>query len=306
VEYLHQTGFRPKIIILGLEFLDFMETPQQRSASSAPQVRPDGEGHPITRWFWRFDSLFSLAAVSDAIRTLLIQHDDEAETITSRGFNPLKQYRPIVRNEGYYGLFQQRAQENTQLYLKKARGSLAMDDFAHLHAILDVAAESGSEVKLIIYPYHAQILALFEETGLWLTFEEWKNLLTREISAARKRHPSARFTLFDFSGYGSYNCERIPEKGDRKMAAHWYWEAGHFKKELGDVVLESIFSRSTDPLQMAESDKLDVFGFQLDESISALTLNSQRIYHERSECMQLYPELFVESAALVNGAHNRY
>jgi hypothetical protein len=156
---------------------------------------------------------------------------------------------------------------------------------------------------LIIYPYHAQILALFEETGLANAFEEWKAAVTREVSAARQRHPGAQITLFDFSGYGSYNCERIPDKGDRATSTRWYWEAGHFKKQLGDILLESIFSRSLLTEMAKGSRSSAIFGFQLDDSNSAGNL--KRINHERTECKQSYPELFTDAAALVEFERSR-
>ncbi|SFN76821.1 hypothetical protein SAMN05216386_1771 [Nitrosospira briensis] len=301
VEYLHQIGIKPKVVVLGVEFLDFMEAPQN-AASTILHQHPANDRHPVTHWFWRFDSLFSLGSVKDTIRTLFIQYDNEAAIMTSRGFNPLNEYGPIMRREGYYPLFRQRAQENTKTYLKKAKGSLSSADFDHLRAILDIAAKSGSDVKLIIYPYHAQILALFEETRLWSSFWKWKDLLVREVSAAKQRHPGARIALFDFSGYGNYNCEKIPAKGDRTTATRWYWEAGHFKKELGDIVLESVFSNSANTFQMinVEQDKPDTFGFQLNESNTILNL--RRIYQERSRCMKSHPALFVEAIELVAGA----
>ena len=304
VEYLNQIGIKPKVIVLGVEFLDFMTAPQ-KPAFAIPQARRIDDRHPVTRWFWRFDTLFSLASLKDAVHTLFIQHNNETETITPRGFNPLNEYGSMVRREGYYALFQQRALENTETYLRKAKGSLSLADFDHLRVILDTAAESHSDVKLIIYPYHAQILALFEEAGLWSAFEEWKSLIIREVSTARQRHPTARVTLFDFSGYGSYNCEKIPGKGDRKSTTRWYWEAGHFKKELGAVMLDLAFSPANFVQAMhAEPDTRGVFGFQLDESNRAL--NQQRVYLERSECMRIYPELFVEAANLVEGARKRH
>ncbi|HEX8873162.1 MAG TPA: hypothetical protein VF780_00940, partial [Nitrosospira sp.] len=298
-EYLHQIGIKPKAAIVGVEFLDFLEVHQARTAATSPVHPVDGDRHSVARWFWRFDSLFSLASLKDAIRTLFLQRDDEAETMTSRGFNPLKEYGPIVRSEGYFTLFRQRAQENTRTYLRKAQGLLSRSDFGHLRAILDLAAESGSDTTLIIYPYHAQILAIFEEVGLAHTFEEWKNLLISEVSAARLRHPDANIALYDFSGYGRYNCERIPAKGDRVSATRWYWEAGHFKKQLGDIVLASAFSGSTGPRPVAHDvpETPGKFGFRLEESNR--TRNIERIRLERSECMQDYPELFAEVAALV-------
>jgi hypothetical protein len=301
-EYLHQVGIKPKVVIVGVEFLDFLEI--QRAAVASPHPVTE---HPVTQWFWRFDILFSLASLKDAIRTLYLQHDNEGETMTSRGFNPFKNYESLARREGYFALFRQRAQENTRIFFRKAKGSLSQADFDHLHAILDLAAESGSDVTLVIYPYHAQILALFEKTGLALAFEEWKELLIHEVSAARQRHPGARIALFDFSGYNSYNCEKIPAKGDRMSATRWYWEAGHFKKQLGDIILESIFSGPANPELIPHdgSGTPEKFGFRLEES--SRILNIQRIRLERLECVRYYPELFAEVAALVadESSHNK-
>jgi hypothetical protein len=298
MEYLRQNGIRPKVIILGMEFLDFMQAPSKNDIFVAPNH--SNVAFPSANpWFWHFDTLFSLASVSDAVRTLLIQDNQEVETITSRGFNPLKQYRPIARDEGYYSLFQQRAQENAKVYLKKSAGSLALGDFAHLQAILDIAAELGSEVKLIIYPYHAQILVLFEETGLWPAFEDWKKILMKEIAVALRRHPRTNTALFDFSGYGSYNCEKIPARGDRTSTTEWYWEAGHFKGELGAIMLESLLSspEGSGKSHFHAAASEDMFGFQLDESTNAA--NSRRISRERLHCKQNYPELFTNAASLV-------
>jgi len=49
--------------------------------------------------------------------------------------------------------------------------------------------------------------------------------------------------LWDFSQFNDYTEEAIPAKGDRQAKMRWYWEAGHFKKELGDLVLNRIFGR---------------------------------------------------------------
>lgn len=302
VEYLYQIDAKPKIIILGMEFLDFMESGQAAAPVISHTSSIDRGPHPDS-WFWRFDTLFSLASLKDAMRTLSIQGDEEADVMTPYGFNPLRGYMSIARREGYFRLFKQRAQENTRIYLRKANGSLSLGDFAHLNAILDLAAESGSEANLIIYPYHAQILALFQEAGLANAFEEWKMALISEVSAARARHPDARITLFDFSGYGPYNCERIPENGDLATSTHWYWEAGHFKKQLGDILLDSIFSRSSLSEQAEGRRQPEIFGFQLDESNSAENL--KRISLERDQCKQSYPELFADAVALVQLERSR-
>jgi hypothetical protein len=209
----------------------------------------------------------------------------------------------MARSEGYYALFRQRAQENARVYLRKAKGRPSAADAAHLAAILQLAARSGIAVKLVIYPYHAQILAypyhaqilaLFEESGLWPAFEAWKRQLTGMVAALRQDHPTARLELFDFSGYSALHCERIPAKADRLADTRWYWEGGHFKKALGERVLERLLSD-------APGDS--AFGFRLEADTAAA--NRRRIVAERQQCLRDYPALFQESAALVAAALRR-
>ena len=270
LEHLHRVGHKPKLIILGLDFLDFIDEPEETSTLKTPEnLQP--KQHPVEQLFWRFDILFSLTSLRDVLNTLIIQHKKEPSIITPHGFNPLNEYRALALNEGYYPIFRQRAEENAKIYLKKARGSLNTD-LDHPSAILEMAAQSDIDVRLIIYPYHAQILVLFETTGLWHFFEDWKLQVTSKISALKKRYPEANIELFDFSGYSFYNCEHIPNKEDRKTETRWYWEGGHFKKELGDIVLEQILSEPNKGLHEVSGTK---FGMKLEQQ--NVFANRQRI-----------------------------
>lgn len=292
VEYLDRIGINPKLLIIGLEFLDFIDDPERPTSLV---VSSDQQGkHPIENRFWRFDCLYSLTSVKDALRTLIIQREKESQTITARGFNPLQQYRALVRNEGYYAIFNQKAKENAKMYLRKARGTRSNADFVHLRAVLELAARSGIEVKLVVYPYHGQVLALFESSGLWPVFDDWKLQVTREITVLRQRFPSASIKFFDFSGYSSQSCERIPTAGDRKTETRWYWEGGHFKKELGEMMMKRILSGpGNDSAELSGSR----FGAELEQQ--NVPANRQRIVEERTRCLRAYPELFEDSANLI-------
>ena len=254
--------------------------------------------HPIEKRFWRFDSLFSLTSLKDALHTIRIQREESPETITSRGFNPLKQYRLHARAEGYHALFSQKANENAKVFLRKAGGSFSIADFGHLNATLELAEQSQVQTKIVIYPYHAQILALFEAAGLWPFFESWKQRVTHDLFAIQQRFPNARVELFDFSGYSTYACERIPDKGDLTTDTRWYWEGGHFKKALGEIMLERI---SAEP--SAASNKESVFGMKLEPH--NWSENQMRIAAERASCLRDYPALFDDSANLVAALRNR-
>ena len=95
----------------------------------------------------------------------------------------------------------------------------------------------------MIYPYHAHLLEIFHEADLWPVFEEWKRALVRIVAA--EDHGSRdvpHVQLWDFSDYNSLSTEPVPEPADRTTSTHWYWEAGHFKQELGDVMLLQMFA----------------------------------------------------------------
>ena len=113
-------------------------------------------------------------------------------------------------------------------------------------------ARDRTDVHLIIYPYHAQLMAMFEDAGLLGTMDEWKRMLVREADAARARHPDAHISVWDFSGYGDMRCERIPAPGDTRSVTRWYWEAGHFKSTLGELMLQRIFGRGVTLITSAE------------------------------------------------------
>lgn len=286
---LLEAGVRPRTVILGVEFIDFLEAAAKRKAGTTVAATPARGAQ-----FWRFDTLFSLASVKDAIRTLRIQRIEEVATIAPDGFNPLREYRAVVREDGYYKIFKQRAQESAATFRRKSTTALAPEDFDSLHTFLLTSSAMNAEVKLVIYPYHAQLLALFEAAGLWPLFEEWKRRLVAEVATMSKNDPTARITLFDFSGFGPYNCERIPRADEPGVATKWYWEAGHFKKELGDIVLDRVMAGG--PNETAGA----AFGVTLDAATQES--NTRRIAHERAKCAATQPDLFESALRLAVAA----
>jgi len=103
LEYLERQQALPQRLILGLEFLDFLQTSpaQPQSPTASLPAAATNSRHPVERLAWRLDTLFSLSALRDAIRTPLLQHAANPETLTTEGFNPLLDYRPVARREGY-------------------------------------------------------------------------------------------------------------------------------------------------------------------------------------------------------------
>jgi hypothetical protein len=144
-------------------------------------------------------------------------------------------------------LFRQRAESNLRqwtirpVHLGVAEGGPGAQP-ALFEAGLQKALGHGSKIYVIIYPYHAEIRLMMEKVGLTPLFGEWK----RQLVAAVERHSAGgNIELWDFSGLTPQTSEAIPEKNDRRTHMVYYWEAGHFKKAMGDLVMGRLLGQDT-------------------------------------------------------------
>jgi hypothetical protein len=276
-------GRPPRHVVAGVEFIDALTERPVHPAAAAPPFAPAAQGWRAR--LWQADTLYSFASLKDALVTVAIQHQADAAVATLRGHNPLQQYHQAAAIEGYAALFGQRAAENTRKLAALADGGLhAAAVRAQVAGLIDAAAAAQPRVAvdLVIYPYHAQLLALFERARLWPRFEAWKEILVEEAEAGRRRHPGARIAIHDFSGYGAIQCEAIPAPGSAART-RWYWEAGHFKPALGDIVMARV-------LGTAGAAAPAGFGFALERG--TLAANRERIAAERAACAQRHAALF--------------
>jgi hypothetical protein len=109
-------------------------------------------------------------------------------------------------------------------------------ELSALEEILATAERRGLRVDLVLYPYHATQLLLFDDVGLWDAFASWK----AELAATGHRYPGV--TISDFAVIDDATRQPIPAPEDRPGRSPWYWEGGHFKRELGDRVLRAIMA----------------------------------------------------------------
>lgn len=261
--WLENANCFPKTIILGVEFFDFL-------GGAEPRPLPTLVTHPPPQRDARFfaESVFSITGLRDSLSTVVLQRARYPASLTDRGFNPLFNYIPEVEQSGHYVLFRQRAEENLRhwagkpLRLKPQQERFS-DDEALVEAIVKKAAQQGSTTYLVIYPYHAEICLMIERLGMGQLFADWKRLVV-DI-AARASRKDSKVEVWDFSALGAETLETIPMKGDRKTHLQNYWEAGHFKRELGDRIIDRLLG------------KQDNFGVKLDSSNIAHWVNEDRL-----------------------------
>lgn len=225
-------------VIIGLDFADFLADDAPLPGGLERYAALD-DGMPARLIV---QSHLSIRAALDTARTLLAQGDPYAEHMTDAGFNPLRQYLPIVRQEGHAAVAEQRSRENIAAYLKRARTLRAPDggpnralvELAHL---LADARSRGIEVQLFTYPYHADLLETLADLELWPLLEDWK----RQIRALALAPETRAASLWDFTTFNSYTTERIPPPGDTASDMAWYWEPGHFKASFGEVMIAAMY-----------------------------------------------------------------
>lgn len=239
--WLQAAGRLPRTIFLGVEFFDFL-------GGAAAKPLPTLATQPAPRIDPRFlgEDVFSLIGLRDSCSTLLAQRARYPAITTERGFNPLLEYIPEVAQSGHYALFRQRAQENVRNWLRKPRRIRAQDgtpcnDEIDLDAILRLTTAAGCNVHLLMYPYHAQNRMLVERLGLGGLLQDWKRLVVTMANGYAEH--GAKVDIWDFSGIAPETLEPIPPKGDHHTRLVHYWEAGHFKKALGDMVLARILGQ---------------------------------------------------------------
>lgn len=281
------------LVLLGLDFLDFRANPSAQVGSARPPAQPDDPWQGLRS---RTSALLTIDALSDSLGTLKAQRDPYATALTETGFNPMRDYVGIARSEGYYAMFRQRDQENAKnyalgwnsIYMADRRPSPAFDAVRQI-----IAAGHGGKpaIRLVIYPYHAHTLVLFQQAGLWPAFEAWKRELARLVDNASA---GVDVELWDFSSFSPYADEKVPPPGDKASELRWYWEAGHFKKALGDALLARVFGAAGEDAQWGRR----LMSQGLDEHLRRL--RSARDAYERA-----HPADVAELAALIAAADLR-
>lgn len=242
-------------VLLSLDFTDFL-TPGQRSGGKARNFTRQstgelaylttGQANPNYFGIKMLDyyrSLFSLDAFVASLKTLALQSDSASDR-DDAGFNPARDFAKTVRIEGPRALFDQKMQVldqkySAKWYMRDAAGQLnqSFDDIAEF---LSIAAERRVEVYLFTNPFHQSYWDLLEEQGLKKQYSDW----LASIEALARTHEIASLALWDFSMDSPYIHEEIPARGAITDPLNWFWEPAHYRRELGDIMLESMLSES--------------------------------------------------------------
>ena len=135
-----------------------------------------------------------------------------------------------------------------------------------LREIIALASERNFRLTIVINPIHARHTYVYAASGLWPFYEKWKHDLA---SAAEQSARPDLVSLWDFSGISPCTAEIMSAKGNAVLSMRWYRESSHFKRELGDLVLDQALGRHTDGVCPG-------LGLRLDTSTIEAALANQR------------------------------
>lgn len=293
---------KPEVVVWGIDFMDFLvdagEPIRAKTVGAGGGrllVNSDGSRNPgrVLQQVRDYgEATFTLGAFLDSVQTIGSQRNPYSADLTPLGFNPMRDYLKITADEGYWAVFRQRDVENIKAYLRRpkdiydaaGRSSPALDN---LHQVLRLCRQHGIALQLVIYPYHAHLLEIIRITGHWPAFEAWKRAVVHIVAEEARTAGGESIPLWDFSGFNELASEAVPPKSDRQTKMRWYWEAGHFKRELGDLILERLF----DPTESRTG-----FGVLLDTSnieeqiaaIRAQEVNYRRVFSQEIEELERF------------------
>lgn len=236
-------------IIMGVDFLDFLD---RETFFQKPRVEDKERFYRMRLLYldppnprkYRYvvkeqaSLIFSLDSFFASLMTLSRQAGNSS-TINEYGLNTAQDYVGIIRREGLDALFVQKITElgenlsRAPLSLTSSDGAMQSPAFGHLQRLIDVAGELDIDVTLFVSPYHFSYLHLLADVGLIGEFWRWKSLLVDQLDHSDV-HPA---TLWDFSIFSQPVMESVPlDRPNTEM--EWYWEPAHYRRELGDRMLD--------------------------------------------------------------------
>lgn len=242
-------------VYLSIDFVDFLMR-EGRPASGVAinwstntgrlRYAFDGSGNDDYIWTSLVDhyrALFSLGALISSVRTVALQSLGQSDR-DDHGFNPAMDFRASVAIEGPHALFSQKMQMLKEKYsqswsLRYEDGSLS-SDFSVLDRFLDVAEEKGVRVIMFTNPFHEQFWRLLKDEQLAEQHQEWLELIVDRL----QKRGSDNVEFWDFSADSAYIHESVPGAGVKGDALKWFWEPAHYRRELGDLMLEAMINES--------------------------------------------------------------
>jgi len=181
--------------------------------------------------------IFSFGMFIDSLKTILYQSDNETHHdngLKNQNFilDSMKRAKPEFFFERVEKNYFNKYYENFSFDSKFGNSLDFYEDF------LDFSYQRGMNLKLNILPTHARLKEVMYKKGLNKKYIFWKKKLIELNEKIAKKYSKNEYKLWDFSGYNSISTQKVHES----ISKNYFWESSHFKKKIGDKVLDSLYS----------------------------------------------------------------
>ena len=167
-------------------------------------------------------------------------------------------------------------------------------NFLYLRKILEISKENRTDLRLFIQPKHVYLLEVLKILGMMEDYENWQKELITLVDDVNKEYPGSHtFPLWNFGGYNSVTMAEIPPAEDPNSSMFWYLDVGHYKKDLGDLVQDRVFSLNQAGRKVPED-----FGVLINSVNIDLHHTTQKI--KQRQYMKTYPKDIKELTERVN------
>lgn len=141
----------------------------------------------------------------------------------------------MIRDEKrYYEHLKNKASEDIDQDIKSS--------FKDFRRILELCYQNDIKLDIIFGPSHIrqwEAYDYYQDINVWYKWKKDVVLFVEQIANEQKRDP---YRIMDFSVYHELTAEVVPTNSKEKMKYHW--ESSHYKKELGDIVLDRLLDVS--------------------------------------------------------------
>jgi hypothetical protein len=234
-------GYTPKVIVLGLDFNTFTPKPSPLSNLDLSLMSSNFSEYQLKRALYDVKRSVTVEASQHSITALRAMYYgrpyDPIDGVASvDGQTSENEMLRLTATRGQYV----QAFQRTLQYAAGAppppaevsAGLKVLEDF------LKIACVRKITVRAFSTPRHALSEFMLARNGHWPEVERWKVGLA---DIATRYQSNCDVKIYDFSGFNSVTTETIdgitPAAGLEN-----YWEASHFKVNVGDRILRRIFA----------------------------------------------------------------
>ena len=227
----------PGTVVLGLDMDGFPAARPNDPIFSEDRllVRPDGRPTPFLsrELVDAGPTLFSLSMARLSLTTLRAQHGLPLRFEQGFAANAPMANHLDLASSVYLANKKWVLNVETVRFRDAAGHAPQMDAFDKL---VGFCADHHIHLIVFLQPLHSMLLDRF--TTDWSGYSDW----VKTAVAHMESHPGLNGQFWDFTSYNSMSTESFPAPTDKYSHMRYYWEGSHYRKIVGDTVLQRIFT----------------------------------------------------------------